>query len=247
MAVPTTRKEFIDVCMRELGRPAVNIELDADQIDDRIDECLQFFNDYNFDGAEKIYYKYQVTPTDIANSYLTLPDNVIGAVNIFPISSMLYGQSMFDVRYQIALNDMWTFTSTSMIPYYMTFSQLQFIEQLLIGQQPIRYNRNSNILHIDMNWNNKINPGEYIVVEAYQVVDPDVYPKMWGDRWLKKYAVQLLKRQWGTNLKKYSGMTLPGGTQFNGQIIYNEADEEIKRLELEMQTSADSIPGPLIG
>jgi transposase len=247
MAVPTTRKEFIDVCMRELGRPAVNIELDADQIDDRIDEALSFYNDYLFDGAEKVFYKYQVTSTDIANSYLTLPDNIIGAVNIFPISSMLYGQSMFDVRYQIALNDMWTFTSTSMIPYYMTFAQLQFIEQLLIGQQPIRYNRNSNILHIDMNWNTKINPGEYIVVEAYQVVDPDVYPKMWGDRWLKKYAVQLLKRQWGTNLKKYSGMTLPGGTQFNGQIIYDEADKEIERLEEEMKYSADSLPGPMIG
>jgi hypothetical protein len=247
MAVPTTRKEFIDVCMRELGRPAVNIELDADQIDDRIDEALQLYNDYAFDGAEKVYYKYQVQQTDIDNSYLTLPDNIIGAVNIFPISSMLYGQSMFDVRYQIALNDMWTFTSTSMIPYFMTFSQLQFIEQLLIGQQPLRYNRNSNILHIDMNWNTKINPGEYIVVEAYQVIDPDVYPKMWGDRWLKKYAVQLLKRQWGTNLKKYSGMTLPGGTQFNGQIIYDEADAEIQRLEAEMALAADSLPGPMIG
>lgn len=233
---PTTREEFKEVCLRELGRPAIQIELDDDQIDDRIDEALSYYWDYHFDGTEKIYYKHQITQTDINNKYITIPDNIIGAVHVFPLSSSVIGQSMFDVRYQIALNDVWTWQSTSMIPFYMTFQHIQLIEQLLVGQQQFTYNRHVNRLAIQTNWD-RMSVGEYLLIEAYQIVDPDMYPEVWNDRWLKKYAVQLLKRQWGTNLKKYQGMALPGGVQFNGQIIYDEANNEIKMLEEEMINS----------
>ena len=121
----------------------------------------------------------------------------------------------FDIRYQIALNDLYTLTSVSMIPYYMTFTHIQMLEQLLVGKQPIRYSRHRDRLHIDMDWN-KVNVGNWLIVRAYEVIDPEEFTDVWSDRWLAEYATALIKRQWGNNLKKYDGMQMPGGLTFNG-------------------------------
>lgn len=86
---------------------------------------------------------------------------------------------------------------------------------------------------VDMDWST-LNTGEYLLVEAYEVIDPEIYTDVWGDRWLALYAEQLIKRQWGNNLKKFGGMQMPGGITFNGQQIYDEADADIKRIEQEM-------------
>lgn len=115
----------------------------------------------------------------------------------------------------------------------MAFQHIQLLEQLLVGKQPIRYNRNTNKLYIDVNWD-KVIVGQYLVVEAYQIVDPTTYTDVWNDRWLQKYATALIKKQWGTNLTKFIGMQLPGGVQFNGEKIYNDAHEEIDKMEEEM-------------
>ena len=187
MAVPTDRASFIEYCLRKLGKPVIEINVDPDQVDDRIDEALRYFWDYHFDGSDKTYYKYQVTAQDKVNRFITMPDNIIGVVNIFEIGQALNTNNLFNIRYQIALNDLYTLTSVSMVPYYMAMSHVQFLEQMLVGKQPLRYNRHMNQLFIDMDWN-IINPGDYIIVEAYQVVDPDVYTKAWSDRWLARYA-----------------------------------------------------------
>jgi hypothetical protein len=236
MAIPATRDEFKEYCLRKLGKPVIEINVDDDQVDDRVDEALLYFADYHFDGNEKTYYKYQITGTDITNKYITMPDNIIGAVNLFPIGQGLNTNNLFNIRYQIALNDLYTLTSVSMVPYYMALTHIQFLEQMLVGQQPIRYNRHVNRLYIDTDWN-ILNVGDFIVVEAYQVVDPNVFTKTWGDRWLARYAEALIKQQWGTNLKKFDGMKMPGGLTFNGQKIYDEATEERRILEQEMITS----------
>lgn len=240
MAVPTTRATFKENCLRRLGKPVIEINVDDDQVEDRIDEALRYYWDYHFDGSEKIYYKHQITQTDITNRYITLPENVIGAVNLFPIGQALNTNNLFNIRYQIALNDLYTLTSVSMVPYYMALTHVQFLEQLLVGQQPIRYNRHINRLYVDMDWN-IVNEGDYLIVEAYQVVDPATYSDAWSDRWLLRYAACLIKQQWGTNLKKFEGMQLPGGLKFNGQQIYNEATQERDALEKEMIMSY-SIP-----
>jgi hypothetical protein len=165
---------------------------------------------------------------------------VIGVVNIFALGDYIATNNIFNIRYQIALNDLYTLTYQSMVPYYMAFQQLQLLEQLLVGQQPIRYNRISDKLYIDANWD-KLQPGYFIVAEAYQIIDPDVYSKVWEDRWLQRYASALIKRQWGTNLTKFSGMQLPGGVTFNGEKIYNDAEAEIEKYENEM-ISGYSLP-----
>lgn len=234
MAVPTSRAEFKQYCLRALGYPVIEINVDDDQVEDRIDEALKYYADYHFDATEKVYYKHQVTNTDKTNKYITMPENIIGAVNLFSIGDpSVRSDDLFNIRYQIALNDLYTLTSVSLVPYYMVMQHLAVIQELLVGRQPIRYTRHRNRVQIDMDWNT-INAGEWLLVEAYEVIDPDVYTDVWGDRWLARYAQQLIKRQWGSNLKKYDGMQMPGGITFNGQKIYDEADVEIKKMEEEM-------------
>jgi hypothetical protein len=236
MATPTSRATFKEYCLRSLGKPVIEINVDDDQVDDRIDEALKYYWDYHFDGSEKLYFKYQVTDQTKIDRYVPMPENVIGVVNLFPIGQALNTNNLFNIRYQIALNDLYTLSSVSMVPYYMALQHVQFLEQMLVGQQPIRYNRHMNRLYVDMDWN-IISSGDYIVAEAYQIVDPDVYTDAWADRWLLRYATCLIKLQWGNNLKKFQGMQLPGGIQFNGQKIYEEALQERIDLEKEMITS----------
>ena len=236
MAVPTSRSEFKEYCLRKLGKPVIEINVDDDQVEDRIDESLKYYWDYHFDGAEKLYYKHQITATDKVNKYITLPENIIGAVRIFPVGQSLNTMNLFNIRYQIALNDLYTLTTQSMVPYVMAMQHIQFLEEILVGQKPIRYNRHKNRLHIDMDWDLAV-LNEYIVVEAYQVVDPTTYSDVWGDRWLALYTTAQIKYQWGTNLTKFTCMVLPGGVQFNGEKIMDDAKAEIEALEQEMMTS----------
>lgn len=246
MAFPSSRQKFIENCLMRLGAPVVEINVTEEQIDDRIDEALTYYWDYHFDGTEKQYYKHQVTSDDIVNKYITLPDNIIGAVNLFTIGDALNTSNLFNIRYQIALNDLYTLTNVSVVPYYMAFQHIRLLEEILVGQQPIRYNRHRNKLYIDMDWN-KIGTDKYLIIEAYEIVDPNTFTDVWKDRWLLQYCTALIKRQWGANLKKYSGMMLPGGLQFNGQAIYDEAIEEIKMLETDMVFNYSLPVSDLIG
>jgi hypothetical protein len=234
MATIQNRNDFKEYCLRRLGKPVIDINVDDTQVEDRVDDALKYYWDYHFEGTEKIYYKYQVTDQDIANKWIPVPENVIGVVRIFPLGDYIATNNIFNIRYQIALNDLYTLTYQSMVPYYMAFQQLQLLEQLLVGEQPIRFNRHSNRLYVDTDWSTKITPGSWLVAEAYMVIDPEVYSSVWNDRWLQRYATAHIKRQWGANLTKFSGMQLPGGVMFNGEKIYNDAVEEIEKLEQEM-------------
>lgn len=240
MAVPASRAAFKEYCLRKLGKPVIEINVDDDQVEDRVDEALKYYWDYHFDGSEKIYYKHQITANNVTDKYITMPENINGVVRIFDVSNASMSTNLFDIRYQIALNDLYTLTSTSMIPYYMMFQHIQLMEQMLVGSQPIRYSRHKDRLYVDMDWT-KLKVGDFMIVEAYEIVDPDVYTDAWGDRWLALYATALIKQQWGSNLTKFSGLTLPGGVQFNGDKIYNDATTDIENLEKEM-LSGYSLP-----
>jgi hypothetical protein len=237
MSIPTTKKEFTEYCLRALGKPVIEINVDEDQVSDRVDQALRFYWDYHFDGTEKVYFKFQVDENFLDTKIIEMPENIIGVVKIFQNSgSAVSTRSMFDIRYQIALNDLYTLTSIGLQNYYMTMEHLSLIQEILVGQVPIRYNRHRNQLHVDSS-DGKFRLGEFIIVEAYEVVDPNVYTDVWSDRWLQYYTTQLIKRQWGSNLTKFEGLQLPGGITFNGAKIYDDADAEIKRLEEEMINS----------
>jgi hypothetical protein len=246
MATPTTREQFKQYCLRRLGKPVIDINVDDDQVEDRIDEALKYYWDYHFDGTEKMFYKYQITQTDVDNRYITLPQYIIGAVNIFPLGDSLSTNNLFNIRYQIALNDLYDLTATTMVPYFLAMQHIQFLEQMLVGQVQYRYNRNTNKFYIDMDWN-KMTVGNYLVIEAYQIVNPDTYTDVWGDRWLAHYAEALIKLQWGSNLIKYQDIALPGGMKFNAEKIYNDARKDLDDLEHEMIHSYSLPVGDLIG
>lgn len=233
MAIPTNRDSFKEFCLRRLGKPVIEINVDPDQVDDRLDYSLKYYYDYHFDGSEQVFYKHLITQEDIDNKWIAIPENIMGVVSVFDIASSLSAGGFFNIQYQIALNDLYTLTSQSMLPYYMTMQHLNLLREILVGKQPIRYNRHTNRLYIDMNWA-RVKPGMYFVVEAYQVVNPDVYKDVWSDRWLQRYVTAQIKQQWGSNLTKFTGMQLPGGVQFNGDKILDEATNEIKELEQEM-------------
>lgn len=230
MANPTTRKEFAEYCLRRLGKPVININVSESQVDDRIDDALKKFYRDHHNGHLKTYLKYQVTQTDKDNRWLPIPENIQGVVEIFPIGGVGTTAGMFDIRYQIALNDLYQYMNDTVVPYYMNRAYLALIEELFVGKQPIRYNRHDNKIYVDMDWN-RINVGDWLIVSAYTEIGPDDNPDIWGEEWLQAYATALIKKQWGSNLTKFTGTQLMSGIQFNGEKIYNDAEAE--RLSLE--------------
>lgn len=236
MAQPTTRSEFSEWCLRKLGKPVIEINVDDDQVSDRIDEALSYYWDYHFDGAERTFLKHVITADDKTNGYISVAENIIGVVNLFDIGDSLSVNNLFNIRYQFALNDIYDMSNYSLTHYMMAMQHIQFIEELLVGKQPIRYNRHINRLYIDMDWQ-RVNVGDYIVAECYKIVDPTVYADVYKDRWLQNYATAKIKYQWGSNLTKFTGMQLPGGVTFNGEQILQDAAAEIQRLEEEMISS----------
>jgi hypothetical protein len=226
MAIPTNRSDFGDYCLRRLGAPMLNINVTPDQVDDRIDDALKKFRDYHYDGSAVTYLKHAVTAQDQINRWIPTSDCIQGITRIFPLSGINDASNLFDIRYQIILNDLYTLTSQSMVPYFMTMQNLQFLEILLQGEKPFRFNRYQQQLFIEMDWD-EIDVGTWIIVEAMATVDADLYSGVWSDPWLSEYCTQLIKRQWGENVKKFGGMQLPGGMVYNGDKIWQEAENKI--------------------
>ena len=237
MATPNSRTTMKEFCLRRLGKPVIEINIDDDQMDDRIDEALLYYQDYHFDGVETTWLKHAITQDDIDNNYISITNAAtIGIVDIFDIGDSTSTNNLFNVRYQIALNDLYDLSRYDLVPYFMNFMNIRFIEEMLIGKQPLRYNRHLNKLAIDMDWK-KVNVGEYLIAKVYNKIDPDTNTDVWGDRWLQRYVSALFQIQWGKNLTKFIGMQLPGGVQFNGEQILQQGLEEKNKLEEEMISS----------
>jgi len=261
MATATSKSTLKEWCLRRLGKPVVEVNVDEDQCDDRIDEALEYFAEFHFDGVERMFLKHQLTSTDVtragtasdtsttatdkitnsitgawteANNYIPVPDSVMSVLNIFPFSDNA-SLNMFDVRYQLRLNDLYDFSSTSVVHYRMTQEHIDFLDHLLVGEKPIRFNVHQNRLYIDMDWDDDMDVGEWIVMECYRKLDPTSWTDIYNDFFLKRYATALIKRQWGQNLIKFEGVTMLGGVTMNGEMIYTQAQEEITRLEEEMR------------
>ena len=256
MATPATKDGLKEHCLRALGKPVIDVNVDPDQCDDRIDDALQYFAEYHMDGVERMYLKYKMTADQITRGstdsttsvtdsidntggayswleqkvWIPLPTPVISVLRIFPITDHST-VPMFDMKYQMRLNDLWDFTSTSMVNYQMLQEHLDLIDHLLTGEVPIRFNQHQNRLYLDMDWSNEIPADQFLIIECYRKLDPTIYTDVYNDIFLKKYATALIKKQWGANLIKFNGVSMLGGVQINGETIYSQADEEIKLLE----------------
>ena len=271
MATPSTRATFKEYCLRALGKPVIEINVDPDQVEDRIDEALQYFAQYHYDGVEKMFRKYQLTADDITRArsndsgetatdvdgsttatwyqqrnYIPVPSSVMSVIQVFPLTDK-QALNMFDVRYQLRLNDLYDFSSTSVIHYEMTMQHLDFIDHILVGETPIRHNQHQNRLYLDADFQTDFVADDWLIIECYRKLDPATYTDVWDDIFLKKYATQLIKRQWGANLSKFQGVQMLGGVALNGEQLYTQAQEEITKLEEQIQLAYELPPMHMIG
>lgn len=235
--LPLTRDDFKNYVLRKLGAPVINIDVADEQVEDRIDDALNFWTDYHFRGTEKVYMSHQIVQEDFTNRYVVLDANIKSITRMISLNTSLGSSSLFSLNYQFAQSDLLqtALSAGSMIPLWMSLTNLEFVQQILIGGQPIRFNIYSNRVYVDMDWT-RCAVGDWIVFEGYKAITPTEFPQVWQDKWLLEYTTALVKRQWGGNVKKYGNMQMPGGTTFNGQAIFDEAEQDIRRLEDDMHS-----------
>ena len=235
MASVTSRQGLIDYCLRRLGQPVIEINVDEDQLDERVDDALEFFQEYHFDGVEKVFTKHTITQNDIDNEYISTDNSIISVVRVLPIPSFdSFQGGFFNEEYQMRLNDLNNFSGSSLIQWSMTLRNFSLIEELFSICPIMMFNRKQDRVYLETDWNERFKVDDVLVIEAYKILDPSTYPQVYNDMFLKKYSTALIKRQWGENLKKYQGVVLPGGITLDGKTIYDEAIEEIRQIEEEV-------------
>ncbi len=280
MAIPTTRATFKDYCLRNLGFGVIDINVSDAQVDDRIDEALQYFAQYHYDGIEKMYLKYKITQDDIDrgqarggdstlgittttttstvglsttfdleenNNYIQMPPSVIGVNQIFKVRSDTVYDGLFNIRYQLFLNDLYAFGSIDLLQYSMVQTKLEDITFLLNPNVRYRFNIRQDRLYIDVDWAAAVNVDDYFVIDCFRVLDPNDFTKVYNDQFLKRYFTALCKRQWGQNLIKFQGVQLPGGIQLNGRQIYDDGERELAEIRAKMSSDYEMPPLDMIG
>jgi len=276
MAKPASRQQLIDYCLRRLGAPVLEINVDDDQVDDLVDDALQYFQERHFDGVERMYLKYKITQTDLdrgrgrntdgvgivtttatsttgnafnfyeTSNYIQVPDSVIGIEKIFKFDTSSISGGMFSIKYQLFLNDLYYFNSVELLQYAMVKSYLEDIEFLLTTDKQLRFNKRQDRLYLDLDWASQ-KADQYIVIDCYRILDPNTFTNVYNDSFIKKYLTSLIKRQWGQNLIKFRGVKLPGGIELNGREIYEDAEKELEDIKQRMSLEYELPPYDFIG
>ena len=259
MSTPSSREELKQYALRKLGAPVIEINVDDAQLEDGIDDAIQVFNEYHFDGVERALFKVEITETDIANGFIdtsaigfTGPNDypqaadgpsIISVTKVFQFDEGGATSNMFSLRYQMALQDTYGLRyGGDMTNYYITQSYITLVSDLLDPEKQIRFNRVTDRLYLDMNWSETVNAGDFLVVDCYVTLNPDTYTDIYNDIMLKKYVTAAFRKQWGMNLIKYQGINLPGGVQFDGQALISQGNEEMERLENDLQDKYELPP-----
>ena len=276
MAKPASRQQLIDYCLRRLGAPVLEINVDDDQIDDLVDDALQYFQERHFDGVERMYLKYKITQEDLnrgrgrntdgvgivtttatsttgnvfnfyeTSNYIQVPDSVIGIEKIFKFDTSSISGGMFSIKYQLFLNDLYYFNSVELLQYAMVKSYLEDIDFLLTTDKQLRFNKRQDRLYLDLDWASQ-KADQYIVIDCYRILDPNTFTNVYNDSFIKKYLTSLIKRQWGQNLIKFRGVKLPGGIELNGREIYEDAEKELEDIKQRMSLEYELPPYDFIG
>ena len=237
----TTRQDLVNFALRQLGAPLLNIEIADEQIEDNLNEALEYYHEYHFDGIERDVFKYQVTATDITNGYIDIPEDIVSVLRVMPTTGIFTQDYLFDGKYQFYLTELKNLSSFNTSNFFISMQYLQHVDFMLNKGVNFRFHRRMNKLILDSSVGEHFKEGSWIVLEVYRNLDPEQYPSVYKDRWLRRYFTALLKKQWGQNLSKYEGMTLPGGITINGTQLKQEAMNELQELELELR----DICGPL--
>lgn len=237
MSNPNSRQTLIDYCLRRLGAPVIEINVDDDQVQDRIDDALQFYQEYHHDATIRTYLKHEVTAQNIADKSIPIGNNIIYVKSVFPISYNSNIDSMFDIKYQLHLNDLYDMSYIGDLVHYEMLQQYISLLDTTLNRTTmfVRYNRHMDKLMIDIDWEASVKVGDFIVVECQAIVDPSAFSDIYNDIFLKQYATALIKQQWGANLIKFEGMQLPGGITINGRQLFDDANTELQTIREQMQ------------
>ena len=285
MAKPSTRQELIDYSLRQLGAPVLEINVDEDQLEDLVDDAIQFFNERHFDGVERMYLKYQLTEDDInrgtannkadsdntvgivtttgtstnvsglgtvtsnfyeTSNFIQVPDSIQGIERIFKFDTSSISGGMFSIKYQLFLNDLYSFNSVELLQYSMTKTYLEDIDFLLTTDKQVRFNKRQGRLYLDIDWEAQ-KKDTFLVIDCYRALDPTTFTQVFNDSFLKRYLTVLIKRQWGLNMMKFSGTKLPGGIELNGRQYYEDAERELADIRQRMMLEYELPPLDFIG
>lgn len=233
MSNPSNRDEFKSLVLRKCGFPVIELEIDDEQVEDCIDEALKYYHEYHFLGSEKAYIPYKLTAQDITNKYVTIPDEIHYIIKILDINSSYFTNSMFGIRYQLALNDLFNISQSGLSNFQNTMKHVELLAEMFSIRPGVSYNRYTNKLKLNLNWGVDIKEDDWIVIDCYRIIDPELNAQLWTDRWLINYTSLLVRRQVGYHLMKVN-IQLPGGVSYNGETIYNNANQEIEKLEEKM-------------
>ena len=276
MASPTSKSELVDYCKRQLGAPVLQINIADEQTDDIIDQAIQYYHEYHFDGVERMYLKHQFTADDVSrfdssnedttapnndawenrNNYIEVPDAVIGISKVFGVSSSFLRNNLFGMSNQYYLMDLFSFSSGSafsfgnfdLTNYYMIKQHFETIDMIINTGALIeyRFNKRQDRLFLDID-KSRVVEDQYLLIDCYRYLNPDDFTQVYNDSFVKRYATALMKRQWGQNLIKYNAVQLPGGVTLNGRQIWEDGNNEVKELESRMMTDFSLPPMDMIG
>ena len=241
----TSREDLKDYALRRLGFPVIEINVDDAQVEDRIDDALQFFSQYHFDGVEEVYLPYVITANDVANKYIDVTNiptgssggTIVSVSKVFMVDQAMQS-GMFSVQYQLMLNDYFNgfLTGTSNLNYYDTTKQyLSLLQQFLSPEKQVGFSKVTNKLNIRTDWTETLKVGDKMMIQAFATLNPETYPKIYDDILLKQYVTALIKRQWAANLSKFSNIALPGGMRFDAATMFADATNEIASIENSVQ------------
>lgn len=249
--IPNSKDELMDYCLRSLGHPVVEVNIDDDQLDDRIDEALQWFREHHPDGSKRQYISHELTQDDIDNGYIDFGVDVMSVVRMLPVNTVQGQTNFFDIKYQMMLNDITDLNNyAGDMAYYEQMQQhLSLLDMKLSGLPEITFDRQNNRVNFYLS-KSKVPVGQYVVFEVYGMRTPNSeneYNSLWNHKFIKSYSTALVKRQWGTNLIKFDGMTLPGGVTVNARQIYEDALQDIEKIMEKFREEEDEGPIFFVG
>ena len=271
MTKPSSRQQLIDYSLRKLGFPVLEINVDDDQIDDLVDDALQYFQERHFDGIERTFLKHEITEDNLetfksgittttatsgigvtnpsfteTQNFLQLPDHVLGVEKVFKMDQSTISSGLFNIKYQIFLNDLYYYGALDLMNYAMVKTYLEDLSRLITPDVQLRFNKRKHRLYMDIDWE-QVSNDTFLIIDCYRLVDPASASDVYNDWWLKRYLVATIKKQWGQNLMKFQGVMLPGGVSLNGRQIFDDAVREIEQIEYELKTEYELPPLDLIG
>jgi len=276
MAEPSSRQELKDYCLRRLGHPVLEINVDDDQLDDLIDDAFQYYRERHFDGVEQMYLKHEITAEDVTRfdsadetsstpapdastwatrkNFIEIPEHIVGISKVMGISSNFARNNLFGMNNQYFLMDIFSFSSGfafgnfDMSNYYMLKQYFETLDMIVQTGSLVQYrfNQRSDRLYLDIDKARMIE-GNYLLIDCQRYLNPETFTQVYNDSFVKQYLTALIKRQWGQNLIKFNNVQLPGGVSLNGRQLFEDAQKEIDALMEKSSSYYELPPMDMIG